>query len=408
MQSREFSIPQGAMSQAADSGHGAIDLFVVETPLQLLNAVEAKQFFRSQRSMLLIIVREAFPRAHFERILDSLLSADWSEVRFVRMKARFRKISGSPRPGSLGSKLSDKYGEIHQLLNRKRLESVLRSIPAGARIFLGNYLDTSKSHFRHIANFLNASRVVLLDDGTDAIVVNEQRIARGKADNSQASSKVGLHVPWYARLKARVRHRHVDWDDRHGQSVTFFSAYALATAERDQLIQNEYRFLRSRRPAQRVGEEVYVLGQCLAEDGYVVLSQYVADIADLCRVFAGSPIVYVPHPRETSETIARVVRATGVEVRRYPVPIECALLSAPELPKIVASLFCSALVNCSVIFGDCLRSVAYRMDLDTLLSNRKEVSQVYAKMSLMQSSTFQVLDRTVRPVPTGQREARPA
>jgi Alpha-2,8-polysialyltransferase (POLYST) len=371
----------------------SIDLFVIETPLQLLNALEAHYFFKSRKSTLLIIFRESYSRLRFENLLSELPENPWTEIRFVRMKTRFEEIAAESDGKGIFANMVGKYIEFHRLLNRKRIDAQLASIPAGTRVFLGNYEDFSKAHFRHIANATKASQIILLDDGTAAILVNEQRIAwvKSKEDPLPLFTIGSLH--WFGRLKRLLRKRYLDWDDRHCSSVTFFSAFALATSNVDRLIRNEYHFLRSIRKAQGASDEIYILGQSLSEDGYLDREQYVRSVVGLCRNFTGQQIVYVPHPREIESTIEGVLKATGAKVRRLEVPIEFALLTVPELPRAVASFCSTALVNCSLIFGHSLKIYGCRLDLGLLRHNRSEVAGIYESLIAMQSANFHVLNQ---------------
>lgn len=50
MQTGDISMQRPALAQASsDSLEHSVDLFVVETPLQLLNAIEARCFFNSSQ-----------------------------------------------------------------------------------------------------------------------------------------------------------------------------------------------------------------------------------------------------------------------------------------------------------------------------------------------------------------------
>jgi Alpha-2,8-polysialyltransferase (POLYST) len=370
----------------------AIDLFVVETPMQLLNALEAHAYFHSVKSTLLIIVTEAFSRERFDQLLSALPGKPWKEIRFVRLKTRFAGPGSSVLASWIPARVVDIYNEFQRLLNRKRLDAHLASIPPGARVFLGNYLEIYKGYLRHVANFVRPSGVVLLDDGTEAILINKQRVAWARAGNESRGDPSNAGTTWFQRFKRRMRARHVDWDDKHYAAVTFFSAFPLATSDSDRLVRNEYAFLRSIKKAQRVSDEILVIGQCLPEDGYLHTGQYVSDVVGLCRHFAGRQVVYIPHPRESQDTVDRVVQATGASIRRLAVPVELALLTAPELPQAVVSFCSTALINCSAIFGSQLAIYASQIDLDSLRCHRSEVAEVYERMNAMRSETFRILE----------------
>lgn len=365
---------------SSSSSERPFDLFVVESPLQLINAQEAHFHFESGASGLLILTTEAFSRRQFDNVAAALPGFPWTNIWYADIKTHFVDTAKWKSPHGTLASLVDKYNDIFRLANRRRLDRRLSSVPRGSRVFLGNYLNEHKPYFRHIANAIDPREVILLDDGTDAILVNRQRVAWADAGGALKRESDGSLPGWSGRIKRSIRRRYVDWDDRQYPTVTFFSAFKFETSSRDTHVSNDFQVLRSVQKLRTVSDEVYVLGQCLAEDGYLGREEYVESVAALCRCFAGRRLVYVPHPRESGDTIRGVVTCTGARVFNPGIPIEIALLSSSVLPEAIASFFCTALANCSVVFGDSLRAYAYELDSKGLRKNRSHVAAIYDSM----------------------------
>ena len=317
--------------------------------------------------------------------MAALPKVPWQTVNFTHLKPldAFGR-SGSP----LARAIARAAYESARYRNRAQIEARIQS---GERMFLGNYLEGSKAHLRHMANLARPAQLILLDDGTDAVTVNDQRRAWETAGSRPGYPPRRTRAGRLQRLRDFLGDRILDWHEQHYPSVTFFSAYDLDVAATDRLVPNRYDYLRGLQRAQGTSEEVLVLGQCLVEDQYLDLPTYVHEVVSLCARFRSNPIVYVPHPRETSDTIRQVESATAVQVRRFDLPVEYTLLRAPQLPKAVASFFCSALVSCNALFGNSLKVYATPIDSQSLKHQRYEVARFYEHLRLLSGTNLVVL-----------------
>ena len=335
-----------------------MSLFFVNTPLQLVNALEARSYFGIDVADAVIPLGAAWNRERFE----PLLQLDrWRTVQFVEMAPR-RALARW-----LADSRSVQAQNLYQFWRRRRLTGIARAHRGVDRLFVGNYRN---EYQRHFANFVAPRELILLDDGTDSILLaRELRLGLLAPDRPQRSLA--------GQLRGRLRKSLIDWDESIADSVAFFSSYELEGRPQDRFIRNHFeRIRRLLGDAQRT-EEVHILGQPLVQDGYLTNETYLRYLAAIGRRHAGRRLIYIAHPRESSEALDLVQTRIGFEVRRLSRPVELELLLAESRPRTVASFFCSALDNCRLLFGELLEIEAWGLDQKDLLCAHENVAAVY-------------------------------
>lgn len=260
-------------------------------------------------------------------------------------------------------------------LFRKRLQidRLAQRVGHVDRLFLGQYRLDTRHYFRHFANVCRHKELILLDDGTDTVLINDQRSYEelGILSDGQISSS--------SPFKRAVKDRFGKWNTLGADTLTFFTNMEIDVNKRDRLIHNDYSYLRSltrKNGTQR--NRVFFLGQTLIDDGYVMLKDYLAVLDRIKESFENKEFIYVAHPRESNKYLDAISCALAVHVHRFEVPIEFEVTVRGNCPEIIAGFFCSALENCATLFGDEIDVRAYRIDSGLLLSYHKEVENVYA------------------------------
>src|SRR5205807_5378900 len=113
------------------------DLYIMASPLQALNAIEARAVFPAENAIAVLV--ESVSSASNAQIRSILESEDWKEIRTVAI-----------HPG----RLRKRYAHVAEVL------ASLRRVAIG-RLFIGFYDDI----FLHFAHSLAHSELFLLDDG---------------------------------------------------------------------------------------------------------------------------------------------------------------------------------------------------------------------------------------------------
>jgi len=319
-----------------------MNIFLIETPLQLLNAIEAKNYFKLANNHLLVFVETTGYDSELFKLL--VCEDDWDEVRFINLYNK--KIEFKSK--LLGHRISEKvqgWGyDYQQFLNRNKLDGIVHSFGRCKNIFLGNYLRDYIKYMRHFANTLEHEHLYILDDGTDALLINNER-----KDRSLRKDHTGGSGSYISRLKAKLRKSLIEWNDKDADKIIFFTAYDMDVGYNDHLVRNEYKYLREKAASVVISDNVFFLGQPLVDDLYMKNEVYFDYLRKIKRYFADEKLVYIPHPRESVEIVGKIKEYLDLDIKRFNVPIEYEISIKGNKPKVLASFFCSALQNCKII-----------------------------------------------------------
>jgi len=350
---------------------------IVETPLQMLNAVEAKHSLDLGECVLILILSDPFPEQVFRPLLAL---ADWKNVERIWLSHGFRPIDLRWLGKSLSHQLNEYLKESKQLIKHHRFDKLSTSLGSIDNLVLGNLLQ---GYMQHFANRLKAKQIYLLDDGTDVLRVNAQR--KCVQPNLQFP-----RVSLLRRVKNRLRRALLDWDVREVNSVTFFTSYDLDLSPRDNCVRNSYAFLRQRLKTKRAYDGVYFLGQPLVEDGYLAQEDYLAALTNIVKHYAGQNILYLTHRREAKANV-EAIREMGICVGRFDLPIEVQMLNE-GMPAELSSFFSSALDNSRVIFGRNIKVTAFRIDQSHFYPGLEFLDEIYDYLQAHSGPDFRVIN----------------
>ncbi|MDD5718591.1 MAG: hypothetical protein PHQ53_02760 [Candidatus Krumholzibacteria bacterium] len=337
-------------------------LAMIRTPLQLLNAMEARRHFDLQRTALMIVEYSGHGIPPFD--LSQVDPADWTRVEIVDLNPVPR-----PQPHTWLDHPrfahSEKVNVLRQHYRRRVFDQALRPWRGVPNLLLGNYLQ---GWFRHAAQRCPRARCILLDDGTDTL-----RIAGERARRDSQPPRVSL----WRRPKAWWYQRYANWDMRQRRKITFFSSFDLELPPGDQLVPNRYDHARRQIEALPQDRRCLFLGQPLVEDGYLTPEEFSRLIAGVKLSLDGLELFYVPHRREHLAELTPLLQQHGIARLDLDKAFEFHLLAAAAIPAVVASFFSSALDNCRLICGDRVRVIAFRLPAASLLVAHDYVNSVY-------------------------------
>jgi len=185
--------------------------------------------------------------------------------------------------------------------------------------------DAFSGQFRGVVVATGVRDLVVVDDGSaalhlGAVLAGTERFSRMGQRESAVQRTLGSLTG--ARLRAAARSRR----------VTLVTAYAdhpvMRTVPGERIVPNRYSWLRSldAAPPAALGS-VVVLGSALAIDGYVDTARY----ERWATAHAGAS--YLPHRREDPASLARL-RAAGLDVIEPGLPAEIVLGCARGLTEV--------------------------------------------------------------------------
>ncbi len=142
---------------------------IVETPLQMLNAIEASFSLNLGDTILVIITSPPFPEEVFRPLLAF---TKWNRIIFFHLIHHAPAVNLSILGKTTSERLNEYLKECRQLAKRRKLESLIKTLANVENLVIGNYLS---GYMRHFANRLRPRHLYLVDDGTDTLRVAKLR-----------------------------------------------------------------------------------------------------------------------------------------------------------------------------------------------------------------------------------------
>jgi hypothetical protein len=277
-------------------------LYLVQSPLQLLNAQEAR-----------LALTPAYPVRHVLVLLDRKESEN---NRLLRATAR--KLGWAPEiivPYS--------SGDVGKLASWIGLRAKLRKIGDVRRVYVGEYASGMPIA---AANFFSDAEFFLLDDGASSINFPLFRYQNLRTEHLPEARSVGI----------------VGYKTALPEKVTFFSIYDLEVRLPDAAVKNRLDFLRRNFEFDDKGP-VYFIGSCMPDVEVMSYDDFFGRFRGVVRHFAGRPIKYFWHRREIAAKKKDFFADLGVETVRANLPFELVLAEAKPKPSCIATFYSTAL-----------------------------------------------------------------
>lgn len=318
-------------------------LFVVESPLQLINAKEAQQHFEIEQMESLLLVLQGVSSLSQQQTLSLARREDWLSIKQV---------------GSV------KTLPAFWVANRKIRHWLKQWREKVDGVIIGDF----RSRFmRHIANSIG-KQVILIDDGAATLTVADQRC-----------KNVSLDQKYCRGWRRYINKRNIlGYQDHDVSSLTFFTAFQFKVPNQDNVVRHHYAHLRQSMAAYNRIPVRYFVGCPLVEMGMISGADYQAYLEKIASHFE-EPICYIPHRRENSRRVNSLAASLKWRVETFDKPLEIELLERGELPLGLIGLYSTALNNVYTLFGERLPICSYQIPgEDVLIPERREnVARVY-------------------------------
>lgn len=347
------------------------NLFVIDTPHQLLNAIEAVHSLQLTNNHLLVIRPT---NAYNDRFMPLIKTSDWVTVSFPSPFIDSKRWVEQSL-GPIASRWYYRYLHFQRMHTMAKLAARFRHVD---KLFLGHYFAEEKPFMRHIANTVKYNTLYLLDDGTDTIDINERR---HRIDSSDHKAPIKTSAAWmsaWKMIETHLRTKHWNWYLAEAPCVTFFTIYDLDVGKSDRLIRNTYSYLRSVAALQHthMPDTVIFLGQCIAE-GYFETDAHFAFLSKIRQYFAKQELIYVAHPRESASCITRIREQLQCELWPASSVIEYDLIVRGVKPKVVAGFVSSALITLAYLMEPDVEVVCFHIAPELWMRWREDAIGVY-------------------------------
>ena len=290
-------------------------LFIVESPFQLINAFEAIHTFKSDGQCL--FVRFSGNSSNDLQIRDTLTKLEVKKIATIKELT----INSSNRNPVDYLKLL--YWKLYFLLNIGRFH----------KVFIGNY----DSPFMRLVIGAR-SDVVLLDDGFKSLQIQN----------------------------SFTEDHYFDW----------FSIFDLKALSNQTISPNTYTYLHKNLPERplTVKREVLFIGSKMSEIGVLSEGAYMHLMGQIAKRFSQETLIYIPHRGESETKLDKLSKIKNLRIKSLSYPVELLAIFDPISPKTIASFYSTALITLSKIYQ--VETIAFKFDYSRSL-NATEIEKVY-------------------------------
>lgn len=319
------------------------NLFIIRSPLQLMNAIEAKEHFLTKNNILLIMHNSA---------IENSASTNSTQMQLVSNLSKFdEKIDFYYQSKSKFSKLSSQ-AKLIKKLQQNNYE----------HIFTGDYGIINQLI---IAN-LKALNIYLLDDGTMTLVTHANKL------------HPSFRSPWGKKLKL-LRYRLFGLNLNHNSTINLFTNYNIKPHSSEEIVPNNYNYFKKTYTQNAViDERIYLLGQPFAISKTMTDENYINYLKKIINCYK-KEIIYIPHRAETISDQLKALVSDRFTIQKNEGPIEIVFLSKNIFPTHVVSFYSSALFNLEKIF-EATTIDAIKIDDKDLLKYKDGINLCYAEM----------------------------
>lgn len=326
-----------------------VNVFVIESPFQMLSALEAVRYFALDNNVL--FMRISGNSRNNEQLGTIANYGDWIKI-IPFETAKLRDLAAIKR-------------SIREI--RKNYEIGL--------LFLGEFYSPVITAFGVL---FSSTKIYVLDDGAGSLEIWNYYHS---SDPKQA--KRFMHASLNNRIKAMVNCLLRNWPGKKRKVIYLFSCFDLTSNQRLQVTKHNFDFTRSKTSTltEQKNDTLFFLGSCACESGVVTEEYYEQCISKVAALYKDMHLVYLPHRHERADKIASRVAPYGFEIKYLDSIVELGFCELQERPRYVASFLSTALYSLKMIFPEA--------DVTAFLYDESQINQRYRAQSLYYYSYYE-------------------
>ncbi len=328
-----------------------MNVFLVASPLQMLNAIEARYHFNLRSEDCTLCIFQAGNAINQLQLAKVTNVNEWGQLYLVPMSAETK---------------------IGWLISLRYIKNILKSIGAIEYFFIGDYRFDLMQHFVNSCKF---EKLYLLDDGNATINVFEKRkkgidILKRGTNNS---------YKFFIKRLAGMNLKSIT-------KMNYFTVYDLKSYAEVNIVKNNYNYLKSHVSNITKSNCVYFLGtefEYCYKSPIVKNNIYIKYLERVIEYFRDQDLIYFSCRAEPADKLRFIADKLKLSVKRLDVPIEFYLINTSKVPKCISGFYSSAFANIKNIFGSDIEIVSfhiknefinplYRDDIDNIYNFYKQ------------------------------------
>ncbi|HFU75314.1 MAG TPA: hypothetical protein ENK91_09050 [Bacteroidetes bacterium] len=276
------------------------NLFIVSSPLQVMNAIEAVEHFKTQNNILLILSTENTNQ--LTQMNQLLTFIDWFRVEYIS-PLTYKGINRFFFPRLISHQLKD--------IKNYKID----------KLFVGDYRS---EHLNHIVNYFQHKDVYLLDDGLN-----------------QLSYHKYILTPSY---KLRIR-RFIYKAFFYKLSKVKYTMFTMFTIKNEKVINNNHSFFKKYINTKIIEDKVYFIGQPLVDLKIMSEENFKKELLKVILFYSKKRFIYILHRKEDGERIKKISNEFNFEYKKFNNVIEIEMLNSKKIPSDFATFFSTAIIT---------------------------------------------------------------
>jgi len=289
------------------------NLFIIGTPLQLINAIEAVNHFKLNNNILVLVHRST--ESNKKQIQDIIDLYEWEEIIEIPYKSNFSIL---------------KYTRLIKYL----------------KVYMYGYIFISKLEVVPMLVLANTTKqkVFLLDDGALTIAIYEKKIKVNKLNKYNFKELRFIFFGLNIKIKDKIN---------------LFTLFNLKSENGNEVVKNNLDYLR----ITYLSEEkikffkydrniIYFLGQPL--DSFIDIEIYKSSIESLIKKY-NKKIIYICHRKESkhNQEMLSSIECSSFELIDISMPVELYFLYNKIYPSHIISYCSTAVTTVGILYNDC-------------------------------------------------------
>ena len=302
------------------------NIFIVSSPLQLMNAIEATNYFKTNNNILLLLYTD---NTKVLNQMKKLLGfVDWHIIKYI----------------SIPQKIIDKLLFVNSIHNS--LKDIIKE--KIDKLFVGEYRS---DHVTHIVNTLTNKNIYLLDDGLAQLDYHKEMNTK--------SHKVRKFV--YKALFYKLQKI----------NYTFFTIFDI---QNEKIIKNNYSFFKKNISDKQIDNSIYFISQPLVELEIISEENHRKLLSKIINFYKRKKFIYIMHRREDIEHVKKLSNELNFEYKILENLIELEMINAKSVPLEFATFFSTAIVT----LPNFIKISNYRVfQIDKSYLNKKYVDGIF-------------------------------
>ncbi len=291
-------------------------LLFVESPLQLLNALEAINHFNLTNYK--IVVRLSNKKINDKQLIYLVSRFELNNIEYIFIRAENKKP----------------LDYIKLLITKLRYFLIKVD-----KVFIGNY---ESGFFKLIMNQFSNKKMILLDDGAKSIFIQKKF-----SDNN---------------------------------FINMFSIYNLKPYNKQEIFQNEYTFIKDKLEHKSIDKDtILFFGMKLSEYNIIEEAYYIKLINQISQRYNNKQIIYITHRGENKDKLDKISKIKNIIIKDLNYPVELYGLYEESIPHKVSSFYSTALYAMQKIYNIEVESFQFDYQESEYKNQIDEVYEYYSK-----------------------------